>query len=61
MIPLQKHEVLAMDFVTKNEFHAMFGTYDTKTHLGARDKLMLMMVYNSGTEYLSYCPLGVLT
>jgi len=50
MIPLQKHEVLAMDFVTKNEFDAMLGTCDTKTYLGARDKLMLMMLYNSGAR-----------
>lgn len=48
MLPTQKHEQPAMDFITKKEFDAMIATCDTSTFIGARDKLMLMILYNSG-------------
>lgn len=50
MVPMQKHEVLTMDFITKNEFEAMVNTCNTNTAMGARDKLMLMLLYNSGAR-----------
>ncbi|OPJ60573.1 tyrosine-type recombinase/integrase [Clostridium oryzae] len=50
MIPFQKHKVPTMDFITKSEFNAMLATCDTKSSLGARDKLMLMILYNSGVR-----------
>lgn len=48
MVPMQKHETLAMDFITKDEFQAMLDTCVTSKPLGSRDKLMLLILYNSG-------------
>lgn len=50
MVPLQKHEMVTMDFITKDEFETMIDTCDTKTSIGARDKLMLLLLYNSGAR-----------
>lgn len=50
MVPMQKHEIPTMDFITKDEFQAMVDTCDTSTSLGSRDKLMLLILYNSGTR-----------
>nr|WP_308624424.1 hypothetical protein [uncultured Eisenbergiella sp.] len=41
-----------MDFVTKGEFDVMVGLYDTFTPIGARDKLMLVIMNNSGIRVL---------
>lgn len=50
MIPFQKHEEPVMGFVTKDEFNAMLNVCDTSTFLGSRDKLMLLILYNSGAR-----------
>ena len=50
MIPMQKHEIPIMEFISKDEFQAMVDTCDTSTSLGSRDKLMLLILYNSGTR-----------
>lgn len=48
MIPFRKEEKRQMDFVTKEEFEALLHVCDTKTNLGCRDELMLLLLYNSG-------------
>lgn len=50
MMPMRKHETVTMDFVDKNEFDAMLATCNTATFIGARDKLMLMIFYNTGVR-----------
>ncbi len=50
MLPAQKQEQPAIDFIFKEEFDAMIATCDTNTFIGARDKLMLMLLYNSGAR-----------
>lgn len=50
MVPMQKYEIPTMDFISKDEFQAMEDTCDTTTPLGSRDKLMLLILYNSGTR-----------
>lgn len=50
LLPAQKQEQPAMDFITKEEFDAMTTICDTTTFIGARDKLMLMIFYNSGVR-----------
>lgn len=50
MIPAQKHEQLTMDFLTRAEFDSMIAVCDTNIFIGARDKLMLMVLYNSGVR-----------
>jgi len=50
MIPMQKHETPTMDFITKDEFQAMLDTCITSKPLGSRDKLMLLLLYNSGVR-----------
>lgn len=50
LIPFQKTEHIAMDFITKEEFNAMIALCDTHTFLGCRDKLMLMLLYNTGAR-----------
>lgn len=50
MLPAQKHEQPTMDFLTKAEFDSMIAVCDTNTFIGARDKLMLMILYNSGAR-----------
>lgn len=48
MVPFQKEEKATIDFVTKDEFDVMVCLCDTSTPIGARDKLMIMILYNSG-------------
>ena len=48
MVPFQKEEKVTMDFITKDEFDVMIGLCDTSIPIGARDKLMLMLLYNTG-------------
>lgn len=50
MVPMQKHETPTMDFITKDEFRALETACDITTFLGSRDKLMLLILYNSGTR-----------
>lgn len=50
MIPMQKHEIVTMDFIDKNEFDAMLDSCNTASFIGARDKLMLMLFYNTGVR-----------
>ena len=50
MLPAQKHEQLTMDFLTRSEFDSMIAVRDTNIFIGARDKLMLMVLYNSGVR-----------
>lgn len=47
-IPFQKQEIPTMNFITKKEFEAMIDCCDTSLFIGARDKLMLMILYNTG-------------
>lgn len=39
-----------MDFLTKDEFDVMLDPCDTSEPIGARDKPMLMILYNSGVR-----------
>lgn len=50
MIPMQKHVIPIMDLISKNEFITMINTCDTSTSIGARDKLMLLILYNLGVR-----------
>ena len=49
MLPAQKHELPVMSFITK-EFNALIQVCDTNTFIGARDKLMLLLMYNTGVR-----------
>ena len=50
MLPAQKQEQPVMDFITREEFDAMIAVCDTAAFIGARDKLMLMILYNTGVR-----------
>lgn len=50
MLPAQKQKQPIMDFLTRAEFDSMIAVCDTNTFIGARDKLMLMLLYNSGAR-----------
>lgn len=50
MLPVQKHELSVMSFITKEEFNALIQVCDTNTFIGARDKLMLLLMYNTGVR-----------
>lgn len=50
MLPAQKYKQPTMDFLTRTEFDSMSAVCDTTTFIGARDKLMLMLLYNSGSR-----------
>lgn len=50
MLPTQKHEQPMMDFLTREEFNSMIDVCDTNLFIGARDKLILMILYNSGMQ-----------
>jgi len=50
MVPMQKHDIQTMDFISKDEFQAMLDTCIISTALGSRDKLMLLILYNSGVR-----------
>lgn len=49
MLLAQKHELPVMSFITK-EFNALIQVCDTNTFIGARDKLMLLLMYNTGVR-----------
>lgn len=60
MVPMQKHEISTMDFITKDEFEVIINNCDTNTSIGTRGKLMLMLLYNSGARDLNCFPLNAL-
>jgi len=50
MIPFRKEDRRQMDFLNKDEYHALLDACDTKSELGRRDQLMLMVLYNTGVR-----------
>lgn len=55
-VPSQKFITPIMDFITKEEFEKLLSVCDTNSTIGARDKLMLLILYNTGvrvTELIS--------
>lgn len=50
MLPAQKQEQPTMDFITKEEFNSLIEVCEINTFIGSRDKLMLMIMYNTGTR-----------
>lgn len=50
MLPAQKQNQPTMDFLTRAEFDSLIAICDTSTFIGARDKLMIMILYNSGAR-----------
>lgn len=48
LIPFRKEEKKQMDFLTKEEVNALMNVCDLSTELGQRDKLMLLLLYNTG-------------
>lgn len=49
-LPFQKQEKKVMCFVTREEFDVYLSQCDTSTPIGARDKLMLLLLYNTGVR-----------
>lgn len=49
-LPFRKQEKKAMCFITKEEFDVYLNLCDTSTPIGARDKLMLLILYNTGAR-----------
>lgn len=49
-VPNQKTETVVMEFINKEEFEAMLKVCDTTTFIGSRDKLMLIVLYNTGVR-----------
>jgi len=47
-IPFRKENKRQMDFLTKEEYQALVDACDTDSPLGRRDKLMLLLLYNTG-------------
>lgn len=50
MMPFPKEEHPEMDSLTKNKFNVMLEQCDTSELIRTRDKLMLMILYNSGVR-----------
>jgi site-specific recombinase XerD len=50
MVPFRKEEKRQMDFLTKEEYNKLQGVCDSKSKLGRRDKLMLLLFYNTGVR-----------
>lgn len=48
LIPFKKHTIKTFDYITKDEFQYLLKVCDTKAYLGERDKLMLLLMYNTG-------------
>ena len=46
--PAKKTEKPVMTFIKKNEYESMLGTCDGSDIVSARDKMMLMVLYNTG-------------
>jgi site-specific recombinase XerD len=50
MVPFRKEEKRQMDFLTKEEYNILQDACDSKSELGRRDKLMLLILYNTGVR-----------
>jgi site-specific recombinase XerD len=50
MIPFKKEEKRQMDFLTKDEYNALLAACNLDSELGIRDKLMLLLLYNTGVR-----------
>ena len=50
MIPFRKTEKQTMDFLTKDEYQALQEACNLTSDLGRRDKLMLLILYNTGVR-----------
>jgi integrase/recombinase XerD len=50
MIPFRKEEKKQMDFLSSDAFDALINACDDRNFLGSRDKLMLMLLYNTGVR-----------
>jgi len=50
MIPFRKDERRQMDFLTKEEYQALVNACESGSELGRRDKLMLLILYNTGVR-----------
>ncbi|OJF75662.1 MAG: hypothetical protein BKP49_11160 [Treponema sp. CETP13] len=50
LVPMQKYESPTMCFITKDEFEIMLKGCNTNSFIGARDKLMLLLLYNTGSR-----------
>jgi len=48
MIPYRKEDKRQMDFLTKEEYQSLLKVCDPCSDLGHRDKLMLLILYNTG-------------
>jgi integrase/recombinase XerD len=48
MIPFRKEEKRQLDFLTKAEIEALLNICNTEQELGRRDKLMVLLLYNTG-------------
>lgn len=46
--PVRKTEKPVMTFINKNEYESMLGTCDGSDMVSLRDKMMLMVLYNTG-------------
>ncbi len=47
LIPFRKEEKQTIDFLTKEDFNALFESCDNN-NLGERDKVMILLLYNTG-------------
>ena len=50
MIPYRKEEKRQMDFLTKDEYQALYNSCEKGSELGHRDQLMLIILYNTGVR-----------
>ena len=50
MIPYRKEDKRQMDFLTKEEYQALLDVCEPDSDLGRRDRLMLILLYNTGVR-----------
>jgi len=50
MIPFRKEENRQMDFLTMDEYQALTDACEPDSALGKRDRLMLLLLYNTGVR-----------
>ena len=50
MIPYRKEEKRELDFLTKEEYQALYDACESDSKLGRRDQLMLILLYNTGVR-----------
>jgi site-specific recombinase XerD len=60
MIPYRKEEKRTMDFLTKDEYRALVDVCEANSQLGHRDRLMLLLLYNTGVRVSELVALRVL-